>query len=143
MLNCLRQGQLSQAKAAQTSNPQMEAENAGLKGEILQLREALEKEKRSVADLASSSQGSSGQLAAEIKLLKESLENKERELQESQELLSKKDLELQDKLNEMAAKAAEATSDGNQNEANLRREIDKLTTENKYVTLFLGTCSGL
>jgi Fe2+ transport system protein B len=116
----------------------MEAENAGLKGEILQLREALEKEKRSVADLASSSQGSSGQLAAEIKLLKESLENKERELQESQELLSKKDLELQDKLNEMAAKAAEATSDGNQNEANLRREIDKLTTENKYVTLFLG-----
>ncbi len=133
-LYCVHQGQLSEARSAQKSDPQMEAENATLKELVARLQFELEKEKRAVADLESISQGSSGQRAAEIQLLKEALEAKERELVQSQHLLHKKDLEIQEKLDEMAASAAGRKSNARlESVGNVQDQeiISMLNVENK------------
>jgi hypothetical protein len=112
----------------------MEAENATLKELVARLQFELEKEKRAVADLESISQGSSGQRAAEIQLLKEALEAKERELVQSQHLLHKKDLEIQEKLDEMAASAAGRKSNARlESVGNVQDQeiISMLNVENK------------
>ena len=133
-LFCVHQGQLSEARSIQASDPQMEAENATLKEQLARLQSELEKEKRVVADLGSMSQGLSGQRDAEIQLLKEALEAKERELVQSQHLLHKKDLEIQEKLDEMAASAAGRKSNARlESVGNVQDQeiISMLNVENK------------
>ena len=130
-LFCVHQGQLSEARSIQASDPQMEAENATLKEQLARLQSELEKEKRVVADLGSMSQGLSGQRDAEIQLLKEALEAKERELVQNQHLLYQKDLELQEKLDEIAAGAKSNARLGSVGNVQDQETISKLNVENK------------
>lgn len=124
LLYCMHQGQLSEARSAQASDPQMEAENATLKEQVARLQFELEKEKRAVADLESISQGLSGQRDAEIQLLKEALIAKDRELYQQ-------GLELQEKLNEIAARGKSNARLGSVGNVEDQETISKLNVENK------------
>ena len=77
-LQLARSANASQQSSAQKSS-QIEAENAQLKVQMVQLQNELEKAKRAAAEISSSVQGSATQLAAENEALKDSLELKEKE----------------------------------------------------------------